>query len=198
MVKEGSAEYKTPFLYDVEAGSFSIYDQNQDQGLIGLCCDNEGHVFGASPSDSPAREWSIRVGQYWYSLTQILKQHYNIDFNTASGFENSGTPIALNVEGTKIAVFVYKGESYILEMPQSLVELTNEIDLLANYSVSPEEGSQFSALKSLSLTFDRDWMWYKTWGRYAWNCRRDVAAEQCRNLKRRKREQSNKFSNVQT
>lgn len=24
---------------------------------------------------------------------------------------------------------------------------------------------------------DRDWMWYKTWGRYAWNCRRDVAAE---------------------
>lgn len=156
MVKEGNAEYKTPFLYDVEAGSFSIYDQNQDQGLIGLCCDNEGHVFGASPSDSPAREWSIRVGQYWYSLTQILKQHYNIDFNTASGFENSGTPIALNVEGTKIAVFVYKGESYILEMPQSLVELTNEIDLLANYSVSPEEGSQFSALKSLSLTFDRD------------------------------------------
>ena len=24
---------------------------------------------------------------------------------------------------------------------------------------------------------DRDWMWYKTWGRYAWNCRRDRAAE---------------------
>lgn len=24
---------------------------------------------------------------------------------------------------------------------------------------------------------DRDWMWYKTWGRYAWNCRRDVKEE---------------------
>ena len=24
---------------------------------------------------------------------------------------------------------------------------------------------------------DRDWMWYKTWGRYAWNCRRDVTDE---------------------
>lgn len=24
---------------------------------------------------------------------------------------------------------------------------------------------------------DRDWMWYKTWGRYAWNCRRDRHAE---------------------
>lgn len=24
---------------------------------------------------------------------------------------------------------------------------------------------------------DRDWMWYKTWGRYAWNCRRDRADE---------------------
>lgn len=24
---------------------------------------------------------------------------------------------------------------------------------------------------------DRDWMWYKTWGRYAWNCRRDFSDE---------------------
>ncbi len=24
---------------------------------------------------------------------------------------------------------------------------------------------------------DRDWMWYKTWGRYAWNCRRDISSE---------------------
>lgn len=24
---------------------------------------------------------------------------------------------------------------------------------------------------------DRDWMWYKTWGRYAWNCRRDRVKE---------------------
>lgn len=24
---------------------------------------------------------------------------------------------------------------------------------------------------------DRDWMWYQTWGRYAWNCRRDRASE---------------------
>jgi hypothetical protein len=24
---------------------------------------------------------------------------------------------------------------------------------------------------------DRDWMWYKTWGRYAWNCRRNVIDE---------------------
>jgi hypothetical protein len=24
---------------------------------------------------------------------------------------------------------------------------------------------------------DRDWMWYETWGRYAWNCHRDVSDE---------------------
>ncbi len=24
---------------------------------------------------------------------------------------------------------------------------------------------------------DRDWMWYKTWGRYAWNCHRDFSEE---------------------
>lgn len=27
------------------------------------------------------------------------------------------------------------------------------------------------------LQIDRDWMWYKAWGRYAWNCRRDRADE---------------------
>ena len=24
---------------------------------------------------------------------------------------------------------------------------------------------------------DRDWIWYKTWGRYAWNCHRDRSSE---------------------
>ena len=24
---------------------------------------------------------------------------------------------------------------------------------------------------------DRDWIWYKTWGRYAWNCKRDRSQE---------------------
>ncbi len=27
------------------------------------------------------------------------------------------------------------------------------------------------------MQLDRDWMWYKTWGRYAWNCRRDFTEE---------------------
>lgn len=27
------------------------------------------------------------------------------------------------------------------------------------------------------LQLDRDWMWYQTWGRYAWNCHRDRAEE---------------------
>ncbi len=27
------------------------------------------------------------------------------------------------------------------------------------------------------MQLDRDWMWYKTWGRYAWNCRRDFGDE---------------------
>ncbi|GGF23325.1 alpha-d-galacturonidase [Echinicola rosea] len=27
------------------------------------------------------------------------------------------------------------------------------------------------------LQIDRDWIWYKAWGRYAWNCRRDRADE---------------------
>lgn len=27
------------------------------------------------------------------------------------------------------------------------------------------------------LELDRDWMWYRTWGRYAWNCRRDTLSE---------------------
>lgn len=27
------------------------------------------------------------------------------------------------------------------------------------------------------LELDRDWMWYRTWGRYAWDCRRDTLEE---------------------
>lgn len=30
---------------------------------------------------------------------------------------------------------------------------------------------------SVSSNWIRDWIWYQTWGRYAWNCHRDRTDE---------------------
>ncbi len=153
---ENSSEYHLPYLYDISTGAFTLYTESMDHDMSNGCVDGSGHVFAATPPMSPAREWSIRQGKYWYSLTQILKQGYGINYNTATTFENTGTPLAVNDTGDKVLVFVYRGESYVLEMPQPFAELTADMDLLAEYSVTPAIGSTISQMSKLSITFDRN------------------------------------------
>ena len=67
-------EYELPFLYDVERDKFVAYNEVLAQNTYGSAVTNDGVVLSASPVSTPVREWSVRLGKYWFSFDEILKQ----------------------------------------------------------------------------------------------------------------------------
>lgn len=149
-------EYEVAYTYNIKENAFKVYDEREDIDLTGMSIDNEGNVFAASPSSSPIREWSIRKGKYWYSIVQILKQQYGIDFYEKTGYDNTGTPISVSDDGKKVAVFPDPYTSYVLELPVSFAQACEGINLFGSYLVTPAAGSTISKLKTIQLTFDRN------------------------------------------
>jgi len=154
---EWPSEYTTTCLYNVETGEFTIYDENEDHDIMPFCVTNDGTVYGATPTSTPLREWSIRHNGYWYTIRQILSQNYGIDFDNRTGYENTGSPYAVSVDGKRFVCVVDPTcDSYILDLPKSSSEVCDDIDLLSSYTLSPADGSTFSRISNVELTFDRN------------------------------------------
>lgn len=156
MVK-GDTEYSTVGVYDVEKDKFEVQDAVEDQGYMPCAVDNSGTVYGATPTTSPIREWSVRYNGYWYPISQILLQGYGVDFYKKTNYDNTGTPYSVTSDGTKFVTMVDPlGSSYLLELPEPATKACEGIDLLTNYGVTPASGSTFTRLETVELTFDRD------------------------------------------
>lgn len=157
MVKDASSEYRLPFLYDVAAKKFTLYDESQTRDYAGYTVDGQGHVFAASPAGSPTREWSIRVGEYWYSFSQILKQRYGMEYKTVTGFNITGTPLSVTPDGKTVAVLAdpVLHKSYVVSMSETFEEAAQAVNLLDNYTTTPAQGATFSRISSVQVTFDR-------------------------------------------
>lgn len=149
-------EYEIAYTYNVTTKAFSVYDEKESIDMVGMSIDCDGYVFGATPSSNPIREWSVRRGDYWYSITQILKQRYNYDFYENTGYDNTGTPICISDDGKKVAVSPDPYTSYILELPVTFAEACEGINLFGSYSVVPAAESTISRLRTIQLTFDRN------------------------------------------
>lgn len=162
MVKEVSGssfptEYKTVGLLNVETGEFTVYDDAADQDFMAFEVDNTGTVYGATPTSNPLREWSVRHNGYWYTIRQILSQGYGIDFDSKTSYDNTGSPFAVSADGTRFACVVDPTcDSYVLTLPQPASEICEGIDLLSNYTISPADGSTFSRIVTVEMSFDRD------------------------------------------
>lgn len=150
-------QYETTYVYNIANDDFIVYDQAEDIDIVASAIDNNGNALGASPSNNPIRNWSVRSGSYWYTFDQILKQQYGVDFTAVTGYENTGTPLVVSNDGRRVAVLVDPtSDTYVVEMPTTLGEACNGVDLLGSYNVKPVAGSTISRLREITLTFDRD------------------------------------------
>lgn len=150
-------QFKTSYLYDIVNDVFTVFDSTEDIGMIGNVVSNNGIVYASTPDGSPVREWHGRVGNYWYSFDQILKQIYGIDFVGATGYDNTGTMWAMSNDSKRFVSFSYpQGESYMVELPETFAELSKKVDLLGNYTITPANGKKFSSLQTMQITFDRN------------------------------------------
>lgn len=151
------SEYEATYTYNITTGDFNIYDTEQDIDIVASAIDNNGYALGATPSSNPIREWHVRHGKYWYSINLILNQKYNIDYYTHTGYENTGTPLAVSNDGCRVAVLVDPtSATYVVEFPTTFDKMCEGVDLLGSYHVSPAAGSTISRLAEITLTFDRE------------------------------------------
>ena len=149
-------QYETTYVYNVVTKEFVIYDTATDNDMVSSAIDNSGHALAATPSGTPIREWSIRNGSYWYAFDQILKQQYGYDFYTKSGYENTGTPLFVSDDSKRISVMVDPYTSYVVDLPTTLSEACNNVDLLGSFITFPKEGSTISRLREATITFTRN------------------------------------------
>ncbi len=141
--------------YEVETGIFQVLPGSN--GMYANVVDNNGTVYAASPASSPIREWSVYRNGYWYTLSQILKQKYGMDFYAQTKYENTGTVGNISDDAKVISAMVDPtGESYIMTLPEAVGPLCDDINLLENYTITPAQGSTFAKLRTVEVEFDRN------------------------------------------
>lgn len=151
-------EYVTTIFYDLEAAEAKIFTESSDRDIIPALVDNNGYIYGCSPAENPVREWSIRVGNFWYAYSDITSQIYSQNFYTVTNYENTGTPYGLSTDGKVFAAMIdaQGGGSYIAEFPENLADVCKRIDLLDNYTVTPASGTTLTTVSNIEVLFDRD------------------------------------------
>lgn len=159
--QEGSEffnEYHSPFIYNVETGEFINFDDADSQNVIGTAIDNDGNIYGAPEGGNPLRNFKIFYKQkYWIPFSQICQQIYGFNFSEKTGFEFTGTPIGVSGNGQRLISFSdpSEAESYAFDFGAPFSEIAGNVDLLSNYSVTPDARSKFSTFKSIEINFGR-------------------------------------------
>lgn len=150
-------EYGVPFLLDMQTRELKVYDEADSNNYAVGAVDNAGTIFGNPDTGSPLRDFRVlSEGKYWISLYQICNQVYGFDFKAKTGYDRSGTVMGVSGDGSRIISFPDPmGESYCFDFGCSIEEVCSRIDLLDNYSVSPEPGSIFSQISTIEINFGR-------------------------------------------
>lgn len=151
-------EYMVAYRYNVETGEIEVFDTEEGQDIIGYQIDDNGNIFGATPTNVPLREWYMHTGKYWMSAQQLYMQKYGVNFYEYTGFDYTGTPIAITGDGRCMQCMIDPNmkEYCLVEFPAPVSEECKNVNLLGGYKVSPASGSSFTKLKTVDITFNRN------------------------------------------
>ncbi|MDE5841047.1 MAG: choice-of-anchor J domain-containing protein, partial [Muribaculaceae bacterium] len=154
-----ASESSVPFTCPVDSPDRITLHKDGD-GFGVWAIGSDAVVYGSTPTGTPVRNWSVKVGNYWYDWKMVLKQIYGIDWMTDVTKDDlglSGTVTAVSADNLKILASDYaQGYSYIISLPRPLTEICGGVDLLGDYRVSPVNGAEFSMLQSVVIDMGRE------------------------------------------
>ena len=154
-----ASDSSVPFSCPVDdLNAFSLYPDGDGFGIWAVGSD--GVLYGSTPTSTPIRNWSAKVGNYWYDWKMVARQMYGIDWiNDITKDEDglSGTVMAVSADNLTILAPDYtQNVSYIITLPHAMSEICADVDLLGDYRVSPVDGAQFSMLQKIVVDLGRD------------------------------------------
>lgn len=155
---EWPMEYRTPYRYNIETQVFELFDDSESNNMECFAIGSDGTLYAGNPPATPARTLYMRQGNYWYDMTQVLKQCYGIDYYAFTGFESSGSPIDVSADNTVLSCIAYVSEeSYVLTLPETFSSAARKVNLLADYTVTPGQSTSFARMPStFSIKFNRN------------------------------------------
>lgn len=152
----GDSEYKIAFSYDVEKNAFSYFNDTDDMDFNGTAISNTGIVLGCTPAENPIRAFNFRLNNLWYNFEQVLKQRYDMNYVSTTGYDYTGLPISISDDGlTVAAISMATSMGYVVRMKESFTEAADGINLLDNYTFNPSAGATFTYPKQFTITFDK-------------------------------------------
>ncbi|MDE7409983.1 MAG: choice-of-anchor J domain-containing protein [Muribaculaceae bacterium] len=158
-VCHAASDVSVPFICPVDDPS-AITAHTDGEGFGVWAVGSDGVVYGATPTGTPVRNWSAKVGKYWYDWKAVARQLYGIDWMadiTKDDLGLSGTVVAVSDDNHRILASDYaQSISYILTLPRPMAEICADVDLLGDYRVSPVSGAQFSMLQKVVVDLGRD------------------------------------------
>lgn len=142
--------------YDTETQTYHSFSAQEEQDMYADFVDNDGNVYASSPTGTPIREWKVMNENIWYPFSLILNQRYNINFTQATGYDNTGTMWAGSADGVVLAPMVSpQGDSYIVRMPEKMIDICQSIDLLQEYTTTPAQSASFNSMEKVTIRFNQ-------------------------------------------
>lgn len=148
-------EFELPFVFNTQTGEIKLIDNVASKGLNGWVVDNQGNIYGAE-AQTPYRTFSVFHDGYWVDYASGIRQHYGVNYLSAMGLDNSGTPIAMSDDAKTLAIMPSVFNSYIIKTPNNFMDFISEVNLLSAYTVAPAANATISRLNTVTLTFDRE------------------------------------------
>ncbi|MDE7347965.1 MAG: choice-of-anchor J domain-containing protein [Muribaculaceae bacterium] len=153
------SDSSVPFTCPVDdPTSFTLHTDGDGYGVWAIGSD--AVVYGSTPTGTPIRNWSVKIGNYWYDWKMVAKQLYGIDWMkdvTKDDSGLSGTVVAVSTDNLKILASDFtQNVSYIITLPKPMAEICAGVDLLGDYRVSPAAGAQFSMLQKIVIDLGRE------------------------------------------
>lgn len=151
-------EYGCPFRYDIQTGELQVFDDGDSNNMSVGAITDDGTIFGNPDTGSPLRNFRVFYRDlFWISFSQICQQVYGFNFLERTGYEYTGTILGTTHDGQRFATFVDPlGESYMFDFGAPVNNICAGIDLLNNYTVSPEAGAEFALISNIEINFGRN------------------------------------------
>ena len=153
-LSDGSVPFVCP-VSDPE--NITLYPDGDGYGIWGVGSD--GVLYGSTPTGTPVRDWSAKVGKYWYDWKTVLKQVYGINWMsdiTKDDLGLSGTLEAISTDNrTLLACDYAQNFAYIITLPAPMNEICKDVDLLGDYMIYPPAGAEFSMLQKIVIDMGR-------------------------------------------